>query len=79
MNFNKIIQPTSIKIFSIRMRKNLVLSVQSIITVLASISLNLISFANDGAFYANGNQLIPITESKISVKKEILLIERVNS
>jgi len=37
------------------------------------------AFTNDGAFYANGNQLIPITESKISVKKEILLIERVNA
>lgn len=29
-------------------------------------------FANDGAFYAKGNQLIPITETQISIKKEVL-------
>lgn len=33
--------------------------------------------ANDGVFYASGNQLIPITESDISVKKEVLTINRV--
>jgi hypothetical protein len=33
-------------------------------------------FANDGAFYTNGNQLIPIVESTISVKKEVLSIQR---
>ena len=33
--------------------------------------------ANDGAFYAQGNHLIPITETTISVKKEILTITRV--
>ncbi|MBQ6728814.1 MAG: YARHG domain-containing protein [Bacteroidales bacterium] len=33
--------------------------------------------ANDGAFYAEGNHLIPITETDISVKKEILCITRV--
>ena len=30
--------------------------------------------ANDGAFYAEGNQLIPITETTIKVQKEILTI-----
>lgn len=79
MNFDKIIQPTSTRLISIRIRENFMFSVQSMIAVLTYISLNSVSFANDGAFYANGNQLIPITESKISVKKEILLIERVNS
>jgi hypothetical protein len=44
-----------------------------------TIYFHIFSLANDGAFYANGNQLIPITESKITVKKEILLIERVNA
>lgn len=33
--------------------------------------------ANDGVFYAAGNQLIPITETDISVKKEVLTINRV--
>ena len=33
--------------------------------------------ANDGAFYSRGNQLIPIVETDISVKKEILKINRV--
>ncbi|MBO6025504.1 MAG: YARHG domain-containing protein [Bacteroidales bacterium] len=35
--------------------------------------------ANDGVFYANGNQLIPIAESDISVKKEVLTINRVGN
>ena len=34
--------------------------------------------ANDGVFYAQGNHLIPITETDISVKKEILTIQRVD-
>lgn len=33
--------------------------------------------ANDGVYYASGNQLIPITETDISVKKEILTVNRV--
>lgn len=32
--------------------------------------------ANDGAYYISGNQLIPIKETDISVKKEILTIKR---
>ncbi|SHE52905.1 YARHG domain-containing protein [Pedobacter caeni] len=36
------------------------------------------TFANDGAFYAKGNQLIPIKETDISVKKEILTLKKVN-
>ena len=35
--------------------------------------------ANDGVFYASGNQLIPITETDISVKKEVLTINRVGN
>lgn len=34
--------------------------------------------ANDGAFRANGNQLIPMYETDISVRKEILTIQRIN-
>jgi hypothetical protein len=33
--------------------------------------------ANDGVYYASGNQLIPINETDISVKKEVLTITRV--
>jgi len=39
----------------------------------------LFAFANDGVFYASGNQLIPITETDISVKKEVLTINRVGN
>ena len=34
--------------------------------------------ANDGSYYVSGNQLIPIVETDISVKKEILKITRKN-
>lgn len=37
------------------------------------------SDANDGAFYAKGNQLIPVTESNITVKKEILTLKKVRN
>jgi len=36
-----------------------------------------IALANDGAFYASGNQLIPIRETTISIQKEILRIVKV--
>ena len=35
--------------------------------------------ANDGSFRVSGNQLIPMYETDISVKKEILTIRRINS
>ena len=41
--------------------------------------LSLEVFANDGAFYAAGNHLIPIQETSISVKKEILSLKKVNN
>lgn len=37
------------------------------------------SWSNDGAFKAAGNQLIPMYETDISVKKEILTINRISS
>ena len=49
-----------------------------LILILCCISV-LFSFANDGVFYASGNQLIPITETDISVKKEVLTINRVGN
>ena len=36
-----------------------------------------LAVANDGVYYANGNHLIPITETDISVRKEVLTITRV--
>ena len=36
-------------------------------------------YGNDGAFYAKGNQLVPIRESDISVKKEILSVKKVGN
>lgn len=38
----------------------------------------LTSYANDGAYYVSGNQLIPVEETDISIKKEILTIKRKN-
>ena len=35
--------------------------------------------ANDGVYYTSGNQLIPITETEISVKKEVLDVTRRNN
>lgn len=32
------------------------------------------AYANDGIFFTNGNQLVPLTETDISVKKEVLTI-----
>jgi hypothetical protein len=36
-------------------------------------------FANDGAFFAKGSQLIPINETVISVKKEILTLKKIRN
>lgn len=36
-------------------------------------------FANDGAFFASGNQLIPVSETDIMVRKEILTLKKVNN
>lgn len=51
------------------MRKVLILVFCVIQTLFAS--------ANDGAFYTRGNQLIPISDTDISVKKEVLTLNRV--
>ena len=34
-------------------------------------------YANDGAFYMNGNQLIPVNETQVELRKEILTVKRV--
>lgn len=35
--------------------------------------------ANDGSFYASGNQLIPVFETDVSVKKEILTLKKIRN
>ena len=37
------------------------------------------AFANDGAFFAKGNQQIPINETDITVKKEILTLKKIRN
>lgn len=37
-----------------------------------------ILFANDGAYFMSGNQLVPIKETSVQVRKEILSLKRVN-
>lgn len=36
-------------------------------------------YSNDGVFYMRGNQLIPMFESEITLKKEVLSIERIDA
>ncbi|WP_315055109.1 YARHG domain-containing protein [Chryseobacterium indoltheticum] len=43
------------------------------------ILINYSVFANDGAFFAKGNQLIPINETEITVRKEILTLKKVRN
>jgi len=49
-------------------------------TVSSLIFLAIISqaSANDSSYYASGNQIIPLQETDISVKKEVLTIKRIN-
>ncbi|SFS48682.1 YARHG domain-containing protein [Sphingobacterium wenxiniae] len=49
------------------------------ITLIISILIHSPLFANDGAFFARGNQLIPINETEISVQKEILRITKIDN
>ena len=53
------------------------MNMKKIIILLFCCLSALFAFANDGVFYASGNQLIPITETDISVKKEVLTLNRV--
>ena len=36
-----------------------------------------VAYANDGEFYIDGNQLIPVTETDITVQKEVLTLNRI--
>jgi hypothetical protein len=46
-------------------------------TLFLLVFFNNFLFANDGSFYASGNQLIPIVETDIAVKKEILTLKKI--
>lgn len=48
-----------------------------ILTLFLIIFFNTLIHANDGAFFAKGNQLIPINETNIRVQKEILSLKKV--
>lgn len=48
------------------------------LALLSFLIIQIHSIANDGAFRAEGNQLIPMYETDVSVKKEILTIKRIN-
>lgn len=50
-----------------------------IVTIFLIVIFNACCFANDGAFYAKGNQLIPIVETDITVKKEILTLKKIRN
>ncbi len=47
--------------------------------LLFALLISCMASANDGVFFAKGNQLIPINETDISVKKEILTLKRVRN
>ena len=49
------------------------------ISILIWLSWFNITMANDGAYFATGNQLIPINETDIEVRKEILSLKKVNN
>lgn len=49
----------------------------SILTLLAILSINI--YANDGAFYFKGNQLVPTSETDITVRKEILTLKKIRN
>ncbi len=49
-----------------------------LIASLFSLSLISQASANDSSYYASGNQIIPIQETDISIKKEVLTIKRID-
>jgi hypothetical protein len=46
-------------------------------TILLITVFSRFAFANDGSYYASGNQLIPVFETDIAIKKEILTVKKV--
>ena len=50
---------------------------KNLLFALTIVMVHLQALSNDGTFYAKGNQLIPIQETEISVKKEILSVKKI--
>ena len=65
------------KIFFVISHLQTISVMRKLIIVLFSCLSAFFATANDGVFYASGNQLIPITETDISVRKEVLTLNRV--
>ena len=45
-----------------------------VLFVFAALAMTLAAWGNDGVFYVNGNQLVPIQETDIALTKEVLTI-----
>ena len=45
-----------------------------VLFVFAALTMTLAAWGNDGVFYVNGNQLVPIQETDIALTKEVLTI-----
>jgi len=51
---------------------------RKVLALIVSLFSVTLAYANDGAFYAEGNHLIPIVETDIRVQKEVLTLNRVD-
>jgi hypothetical protein len=49
-----------------------------ILIIISFFNFSYLTYSNDGAFYAQGNNLIPIEENEISLIKEILTIKKID-
>lgn len=47
--------------------------------VFVLLTIKYVGYGNDGSFYASGNQLIPINETDIQLKKEILTLKKIGT
>ena len=45
------------------------------ILIISFLCCSILVYSNDGAFYMNGNQLIPVNETQVELRKEILTIK----
>lgn len=52
---------------------------KQLFTILYVFLVGQIAYANDGSFLASGNHLIPIAESNISIRKEILTLKKIRN
>lgn len=66
--FGKIIHFAAKTIFAFVLK----ISMKSLLTIIFLLFTIQISLANDGVFYANGNTLMPLQETEVQLKKEIL-------